>query len=152
MRQKILWAVAAAVISPLVLRWVVRLASPRPTNLGVTDGRLAPCPKSPNCVSTQAEDAEHAIAPLTFEGDPAAAFERLRSVVAALPRTKPIAATDRYRHYEFTTLICGYIDDVEFVLDAGKKQIQFRSASRLGHSDLGANRKRMEAIRRAYSP
>lgn len=152
MRQKILWTIAAvAVVSPLALRWIVRLASPRPANLGVADGRLAPAPKSPNCVSTQADDARHAIAPIAFEGNPVAAFERLQSIVDSLPRTKRVTSTGTYLHYEFTSLICGYVDDVEFSLDPQKKQIHFRSASRLGYSDLGANRKRMEAIRKAYS-
>lgn len=153
-RQKLIWMIAAAaVLSPLLLRWIVRLASPRPANLGIAAGRLAPPPDSPNCVSTQAppQDAEHAIAPIAFAGDAAAAFERLQTVVESLPRTKRVTARDVYLHYEFTSLICGYIDDVEFLLDAEGRTIQFRSASRLGYSDLGVNRQRMEAIRAAFA-
>lgn len=150
MRRSTLLIIAAALVgSAFVLRLVVRVVSPRPTNLGIANGRLADCPASPNCVSSRAADAEHSIAPLTFEDPPAVAFDRLRAVVAAQPGANLISSGDNYLHFEFTSRLMGYIDDVEFQLDPERQEIHFRSASRLGYSDLGVNRKRMEAIRRA---
>jgi uncharacterized protein (DUF1499 family) len=102
-------------------------------------------------VSTEAPDAEHAIAPIVFEGPVGAAVERLRSIVAAQNGAKLIAARDDYLHFEFTSRLMGFVDDVEFLIDGQTRTIRFRSASRLGRSDLGANRARMEAIRRAFS-
>jgi uncharacterized protein (DUF1499 family) len=120
-----------------------------PTNLGVQDGRLAPCPDSPNCVSSQADAADrtHAIAPLAFKGDPAVAWRALRDEVAGAERAKVVAEQDRYLRAEFTTKLMGFVDDVEFLLDPGAHVIHVRSASRLGYRDFGVNRERVEAIR-----
>jgi uncharacterized protein (DUF1499 family) len=122
----------------------------RPDNLGVTDGKLRPCPPSPNCVCTQAEDELHRTEPLTFADSPDAAMARLKTVVLLQPRVRIVTATDTYLYAEFTTALLRFVDDVEFYVDAGQKVIHFRSASRIGYSDLGANRKRMETIRRAF--
>ncbi len=128
------------------------LKGQRPTNLGVKDGKLAPCPSSPNCVvSREDTDADHAIAPLAYSGDRAAALTRLIAVVKAMPRTAIIEQGDDYLYAEFTSQLMGYVDDVEFYLDPAAALIQVRSASRLGQSDLGANRQRIEAIRSAFA-
>jgi uncharacterized protein (DUF1499 family) len=126
------------------------LFSGRPDNLGAADGKLRPCPGSPNCVSTQAADEFHRIDPLTFEDSPDAAMARLKTALLLQPRVKIVTATDTYLHAEFTTALLRFVDDVEFLIDPQHKVIHFRSASRLGYSDLGANRRRMEAIRRAF--
>ncbi|MBY0522885.1 MAG: DUF1499 domain-containing protein [Gemmataceae bacterium] len=124
--------------------------SRKPTNLGIVDGRLADCPATPNCVCTFATDAEHAIEPLHFAGSPAEALTRLKSILAAMLRASIVTADERYLHVEFTTLIFRFVDDVEFLIDADAKRIHFRSASRVGRSDLGVNRQRMEAIRAQF--
>ncbi len=124
----------------------------RPSNLGVKEGKLAPCPKSPNCVVSQGqEDAEHAIAPLQYSGDRAAAMARLVEVVKAMPRTAIIQQTDDYLYAEFTSQLMGFVDDVEFYFPPGESVVHVRSASRLGESDLGANRQRIEAIRSQFT-
>jgi len=137
--------VCAAALMPVLLA----ACSGKPPRLGVADGRLAPCPSSPNCVSTQATDPGHQIAPIPFTGEPKQAMARLRAIIAQ--RGGKIAKeTDDYVHAEFTSRIFRFVDDVEFYVDAKSHTIQFRSASRVGHSDLGVNRRRMEAIRRAF--
>ncbi|MBI3899102.1 MAG: DUF1499 domain-containing protein [Gammaproteobacteria bacterium] len=118
--------------------------------LGVNDGRLAACPASPNCVSSQAADAEHSIEPLAYVSSPMEARTRLKQVIAAMPRTRLVSETDNYLHYEFTTRILRFVDDVEFYFDDNARRIQVRSASRVGHSDFGVNRKRVETVRRAF--
>jgi uncharacterized protein (DUF1499 family) len=120
----------------------------RPTNLGVRDGKLAPCPASPNCVSSQATDAGHAVEPLRFTGDAGAAMLRLKAVVQSMPRTQIVQSTADYLYAEFTSRLLGFVDDVEFHCDG--KVIHVRSASRLGYSDLGVNRSRVEEIRAAF--
>lgn len=121
------------------------------SELGVTDGKLAACPNKPNCVLSQLSEGDHAIEPLRFEDDAGAAWKRLRQVVDSLPRTKVVSEEDGYLYCEFRTAIMRYVDDVEFLLDAKNGKIDFRSASRIGYSDMGANRKRMESIRRKFS-
>lgn len=125
----------------------------RPTNLGVKDGKLAACPSSPNCVNSQAadSDAEHKIAPLSYTSSPAEAMATLKSVIQSMERTEIITEENNYLYAEFTSALMGYVDDVEFFLDDATGTIQVRSASRLGQSDLGVNRKRIEAIRAKFA-
>jgi uncharacterized protein (DUF1499 family) len=111
---------------------------------------LAPCPVSPNCVATEASDAAHLVAPLRFTGDPAAAKRRLLEVLAALPRTRLVADSGDYLHFECTSALFRFVDDVEFLVRPESGTIEFRSASRIGWSDLGVNRRRMEEIRTAF--
>lgn len=109
--------------------------------------QLAQCPSSPNCVSTQAQDEGHAIAPFRYRKSRAEAKESLKAVVQAMPRTKLVEEDGSYLHYEFTSLLLRFVDDVEFFFDDESKTLHFRSASRTGYGDLGVNRKRMEEIR-----
>jgi uncharacterized protein (DUF1499 family) len=125
-----------------------KFSGTRPSNLGVKDGKLAACPSSPNCVNSQADDRQHGIDPLAFSGDAVIAMQKLAGVVAAIPRTQVIQSRADYLYVEFSTPLMGFVDDVEFYCDG--KAIQVRSASRLGYSDLGVNRKRIEAIRAAF--
>ena len=128
-----------------------KLSGKRPTHLGVSNGRLSPPPRKPNCVSSQADpaDTQHYIAPIGFAGDPATAMKKLRDVIADQKGAEVIEARPDYLYAEFSSKLMGFVDDVEFYNDG--KAIQVRSASRLGYSDLGANRKRVEAIRSAFA-
>jgi uncharacterized protein (DUF1499 family) len=121
----------------------------RPSNLGVKDNRLSPCPSSPNCVSSQSDDEKHKIDPIRFTSTPAEAMDKLKKVVQGMERTKGVRETQDYLHVEFRTLL-GFVDDVEFYLDGSQKVIHLRSASRVGYWDLGVNRKRMESIRTEF--
>jgi len=112
---------------------------------------LAPCPSSPNCVSSAASDAGHRVEPLAFTGPPAAAMARLRATIAALPRAQVTRFDDGSLQAEFTSWLLRFVDDVDCVLDAGAGVIHIRSASRVGYSDLGVNRKRVEQIRAAFA-
>ncbi len=129
---------------------IFSLAGDRPTNLGITDGRLAPCPATPNCVSSQATD-EHQIAPLRYAEDGAKALTQVKQAIAALPGSEIISESDDYLYAEFTSKLMGFVDDAEFYLDQAAGVIHVRSAARLGESDLGVNSKRVEAIRAALS-
>jgi uncharacterized protein (DUF1499 family) len=129
---------------------LLSLLARRPANLGVRGGRLAPCPDTPNCVCTQAADDAHRIEPLAHDGTPEEAMTRLKAALSALPRTRIVTETPDYLHAESTSLLFRFVDDVEFLLDRERKVIHFRSASRVGRSDLGVNRRRMEALRRAF--
>ena len=108
---------------------------------------LAPCPSSPNCVSTQAQDEGHAIAPFRYRKSRAEAKEALKEVIRSLPRIKLVEEDESYLHYEFTSLLLRFVDDAEFLFDDESKTIHFRSASRTGYGDLGVNRTRMEQMR-----
>jgi uncharacterized protein (DUF1499 family) len=113
----------------------------------MTQRILPPCPSSPNCVSTGARDERHAIAPFPYRKSLPEAKAALKAVVHALPRTRLVDEEESYLHYEFTSLLFRFVDDVEFLFDHDAKLIHFRSGSRTGYGDLGVNRKRMEQIR-----
>ena len=117
----------------------------RPSNLGVKDGRLAPCRRTPNCVSSQADpaDREHYIAPIAFRGR----MEELRHAVQSMARTTVIAADRNYLYAEYRTALMRYVDDVELYYDERAGLVHVRSASRLGRRDFGVNRKRVEELR-----
>ena len=142
--------VALVVLSPLIVLAILSASATRPTNLGVVDGRLAACPNSPNCVSTQATDNQHKIEAIAFGGGPEDAMTQLKAAIATISGMKIVTETENYIHAEATSLIFRFTDDVEFLIDGQAKVIHFRSASRVGRSDLGANRARMELIRKAF--
>ena len=121
----------------------------RPSNLGVKDGRLAPCKRTPNCVSSQADpaDAEHYIAPLAFRGS----MDQLRRAMESMQRATLISVERNYLYAEFRSRLMRFVDDVELYYDERAGLVQVRSASRLGRRDFGVNRARVEALRRAIA-
>jgi len=122
-------------------------AGSRPTNLGVKDSRLASCPPSPNCVSSDDTDASHRIPALQLAAPAVDSWRTVRATVANQPRTKIIAETDDYLHAECSSAFFGFVDDLELNLRPSQNLIAVRSAARLGHGDFGVNRKRVERLR-----
>jgi uncharacterized protein (DUF1499 family) len=122
-----------------------------PRNVGVTNGRLNACSWKPNCVCSFDTDAEHQIAPLTFTGEWQPAKQRLLSILQNQPRTRIVADEGVYLRIECTSRIMRFVDDLEFLADPTAGVLHVRSASRVGRSDLGVNRHRVEMIRRLFS-
>lgn len=120
-----------------------------PDDLGVHDGRLIPCPDSPNCVSSYETDETHQIEAFKTKGMPAIAWQGLGLELASLERVEIIRNDPDYVHAVFTSSLMRYDDDVEFYLRAEQGEIAVRSASRVGYGDMDANRNRIESIRQA---
>ncbi|EOQ87511.1 PF07386 family protein [Leptospira yanagawae serovar Saopaulo str. Sao Paulo = ATCC 700523] len=120
----------------------------RPDNLGIRSGKLLECPATPNCVSSYADpsDKEHFRAPAPYTKPTNEALLILKQRIKDTPRTKIIKEENNYLYVEYTSLLMRYVDDVEFYFDEKSKLLHFRSASRLGKSDLGVNRKRIETL------
>ena len=116
----------------------------------LTTRKLAECPDTPNCVSTLATDAMHAIAPIAYEGDLNTVRQQFLKAMQAIPRATLVAQDDHYIHMEYRSFLFRFVDDVEVIFDDRRKTIHFRAAARLGHSDLGVNRRRMEKIRAEF--
>jgi uncharacterized protein (DUF1499 family) len=129
--------------------FVLAASGKAPSHLGAQQERLAPCPDSPNCVSSDADanDKQHVIPALPISGDRTTAWKQLQSVLADWPRCRIETVTDQYLHATVRSGFFGFVDDVECLLR--DDHIAIRSASRVGHSDLGVNRARTEKIRRA---
>jgi uncharacterized protein (DUF1499 family) len=111
------------------------------------DAQLAPCPSSPNCVSSEAQDEAHRVDAFALAVPAPEAWVAARAVVVALPRTGLAAETDRYLRAECRSAVFGFVDDLELALHPESHTISVRSAARSGYSDLGVNRRRVERLR-----
>ncbi|MBT8339404.1 MAG: DUF1499 domain-containing protein [Desulfatitalea sp.] len=120
-------------------------------SIGIGQGGLSPCPKSPNCVSSQAQDEKHRIEPLPYRGTRLQARENIKAALAKMDNVTIVTETDDYLHVEFRSRWFKFVDDVEFWFPENSSLIHIRSASRLGYGDLGVNRKRTEQIRMLFT-
>ena len=75
-------------------------------------------------------------------------WKALKEVLNARPRTRIVTVTDDYLHAQEKSRIFGFVDDIEFHLRSAEGIIAVRSASRVGYSDFGVNRRRVEEIRK----
>ncbi len=131
----------------LVLLAAVSFGSTRPEASDVNESPLKPCPNSPNCVSSEASESGQRVSPFRLKSSSPDAWQALRDLVAATPRTVVVTITDTYLHAESRSRFWKFVDDLELSLNPSDGWIQVRSASRVGYSDLGVNRRRVEALR-----
>lgn len=122
----------------------------RPMSLTNPAEALWPCPRTPNCVSTEATSRRHLMAPLPFHGTAKAAQEHARSALLQEPRIRIVLERPGYIRAEARSRFWRFVDDVEVVVDSTAKLVRFRSASRVGRSDLGVNRARMERFSQRF--
>jgi uncharacterized protein (DUF1499 family) len=113
----------------------------------VSTKQLPACPDSPNCVSSQAQDAGHYIEPFKITGDPEKAWAALKNAILGKGRMVITRETPDSIDAEATSLVFRFVDDINAILDADARLIHIRSASRTGYSDFGVNRRRVEALR-----
>lgn len=148
MVKNILLGVGVLVV--LLVAFALYRSMRTPSDLWGSTGTFASCPNRPSCVSSVAKDEIHAIAPLSYSGEPRLARERLEAVIRAMPDTRILEARPEYLHVLFVTPTMRFRDDVELLVQPGGV-VQVRSISRFGYGDLGVNRARVEAIRTAFA-
>jgi uncharacterized protein (DUF1499 family) len=119
--------------------------------LGVRNGELSALSKKPNCVSSQSENASKKVHALAYSKAANEQMEKVVNVISGMSGAEIMQKSDNYLYAVFTTKIMRFKDDVEIYLDEESKRLHFRSASRLGYSDLGVNRKRYDAFVNALS-
>jgi uncharacterized protein (DUF1499 family) len=118
-----------------------------PHEINTDPSELRGCPKSPNCVSSEAKDERHAIEPFHLKGDPNVSWPVIRNEIASMPKWRIVKAAGNYIHVECRSRIFRFVDDLELSLNSSNGIISIRSASRTGYSDFGANRRRVELLR-----
>jgi uncharacterized protein (DUF1499 family) len=133
-----------------MIRRAVVMASPTPENLGVSNNQLSTCPETPNCVTSRAQDAQHAIAPIPYATSTEEAHTRLLQVLNQMPRVTVVENQPNYIRAESRSPFWGFFDDNEFYFDSEVSVIEVRAAARLGSSDLDKNRQRIEEIRALF--
>ena len=126
-------------------------SSDRYGNLGIKNGELRACPDTSNCVSSQSIKKSDYIAPIHSPKNVSGIKNILLETINAMKRTRIVSHDKNYVHVEFTSALFRFVDDVEFLIDEKNRTIHVRSASRVGYSDLGVNRKRVEKIRKTFS-
>ena len=136
----------------MIAGFIAGCASSRPPDdVGLTaTGSLRPCGSKPNCVSSLADDPDFRVEPIPVETGTVDPLAPLVDLLEADPRAEVVEVRDRYVRAEFTSRWFGFVDDVEFLLDRENARIDVRSASRVGYSDLGVNRSRVDTLRAAY--
>lgn len=139
--------VVLAILLYLVILSVLSRTAPE---VGLADGVLLPCPDSSNCVSSLDTDKGAYIEPLVFEGSPDAAWLAVKDAIQK-HGGRIEKENNNYMWTTFRTRIFRFVDDVEVLKDSEMNKIYFRSASRVGRSDMGANRKRVERIRDSFN-
>lgn len=122
-----------------------------PRNLGVNNGKLAKMPSSPNAVSSQAKTEEKQVAPLSYIEDKSKSKLKIESIIGEYQSAEIITNTENYIHVVFSTSKMRFKDDVEFYFDDENKVVHYRSASRIGYSDMGMNRARYDELADKYS-
>jgi uncharacterized protein (DUF1499 family) len=131
----------------LIVFMVNGCSGKRPDDIGIDPSGLRDCPKSPNCVSSEAKDEKHAIEPFRLKGDPNVSRPLIQDEMASMTGWTIVTATDTYIHVECKSRIFRFIDDLELYFTSSNGIISIRSASRIGYWDFGANRRRVELLR-----
>jgi uncharacterized protein (DUF1499 family) len=151
-RQRLIfWLPGLILLLPILGLIALRILSPLPVNLGVQGGHLSDCPQTPNCVSSRAQDQQHRIDPFSIQGTQEEIIAHLKTASATIPRLEIVAEDGAYLRLQATSLLFRFVDDVEFLIDDETGLVQVRSASRVGYSDMGTNRSRLENIREALA-
>ena len=115
----------------------------------LVDGKLKACPNRPNCVSSETNQLKAKVLPIEFQSSPKVAWKDLKRVIVEIGG-EIRSEEDHYLWATFTSRLFRFVDDMECRLVATEKIIHLRSASRTGYSDLGANRKRVERLRKRF--
>ena len=156
MVRRIVW-ISGFIVGALLLLAMVVLTAARLTmpsrgemELGPVAGTLRDCPDTPNCVSSADDRPESGVEPIPYGDGVERARERARDALASL-EIAIVEERDDYIHAEARSAVFGYVDDVELYFVDEASIMHFRSASRAGRSDMGVNRERYEAFRRAFS-
>jgi uncharacterized protein (DUF1499 family) len=139
--------VEIGLILALILFIVGGCSGKRPDEIGIDPSGLRGCPKSPNCVSSEAKDEQHAIEVFRLKGDPNVSWPLIQGEIGSMPGWVIVTATDNFIHVECKSRIFRFVDDLELYLNSSNEVISMRSASRIGYSDFGANRRRVELLR-----
>lgn len=122
-------------------------AEHHPASIGVTNNEPRPCPLTPNCVTSVETGLPHYIMPFVYTSSREEAIKILKRILSAQDKATVVKSTDNYLHVEFRSKFFNFVDDVEFYFPLNEPLIHIRSAARLGYSDFGVNRKRLEHLR-----
>jgi len=146
----IIYTIAALVIMIGIMLVAYSVASRKLPELGLLNGQLRPCPATPNCVCSEYQVESAFVEPLTYTTTAEQAWAKIKQVISETGGSLIVEDAD-YLRVVYETPLLRYVDDVEFRQDKNLHRIHVRSASRVGKSDMGVNRKRVEKIRITFN-
>ena len=138
----------------IIYFFILGINSKSKTIPGLIDGRLSNCPDSPNCICTENKDhTDHYMSPINITEHSDLDFNpflTLKRIVIDIGGTIKIE-NENYIAAMFSSSIFGFVDDFEIRIDKKNNMIHLRSASRVGRSDFGVNKKRIELVKKRYN-
>lgn len=149
--KKMIYPIAIPVFILVCFLVILSIISRRKPSLGMVDGRLRPCSARPNCVCSEFKNLPSYVKPLEILGSPNNDWERAKRIIREMGG-KIEFEDESYLWATFRTRIFRFIDDFELRIDEKNEVIHIRSCSRVGYSDMGANRRRIEIIRNGFNP
>ncbi len=148
-RRTVAMILASLGLTWLGIRWGNSSLTPNGLR-GDSQTGLSDCPDSPNCVSTSSTRSANSIEPIELGENAVDVQSTLKQIIERMPGSRIVEARDNYIHAEFHSRLLGFVDDVELLVDPAQQKINVRSASRVGYSDFGVNRQRVEEIRQRF--
>ena len=149
MKKMIPW-IAISIVGLVLLLAILSIVSRKKPPVGMVNGRLSPCSTRPNCVCSEDEDLPSYVKPLAFSGSADSSWEIARRIIREMGG-KIVREDGFYLWATFSTSLFRFVDDLELRMDEDNELIHVRSASRVGYSDMGVNRKRIEDLRARFS-
>ncbi|WP_127717074.1 DUF1499 domain-containing protein [Halobacteriovorax sp. HLS] len=135
MLKKISYILLFIIIAFLMRLYNLGLNSQKmsPTSLKENSSTLMKCTSELNCVKSSILTQENKI-------------QNIVKVLASKPQYKVVKVEKNYLYFTDQSSIFGFVDDVEFLYEENLKKLHYKSSSRVGKSDLGANKKRIDRI------
>ena len=145
MKKMIFW-IAIPTIGLVLLLAILSIVSRRKPSVGMVNGLLRPCSARPNCVCSEYKDLQSYVKPLAFSGPADSSWDRAKRITREMGG-KIVREDDCYLWATFSTRLFRFVDDLELRMDEANEVIHVRSGSRVGYSDMGVNRRRIEDFR-----
>jgi len=136
------------IVTVFIIQFIGLLKGKRPEILGIHNNQLRDCPEKSNCVSSYSSNLKFNIEPLPYFSSAENSINKIQKILLGIKGISIITQDTDYIYAECKSFFLGFVDDLEVYCDESKQQCFVRSASRLGYSDFGVNRKRIEKIRK----
>jgi len=148
--KKMVVGISILILGLVLFMAILSIISHKTPSVGMVGGRLRPCLDRPNCVCSEYEDLPSYVKPLEISTSAKSDWEEVRRIVSEMGGE--IVSEDKsYLWATFSTRTFRFVDDLELRMDQENGVIHIRSGSRVGYSDMGVNRNRVEVLRSKFN-
>jgi len=148
--MKLIYVLIASLILVMFLYFIyLSIKSQNGSPLGLINQKLSSCPNTPNCINSEFKnDSAHFVEAMPYKNKSVDEVIQILENVIQKSGGHISAKNNNYIAATYTSKLFRYVDDFEIRVDEEDKNIHFRSASRVGRSDFGANIKRIDLIKK----